>query len=57
MAALTALRLVLKRIPRSSWVENCGIVWTFGGLFWESKSKKMGGVTDGEVLAFGGVEV
>ncbi len=47
----SALSLVLKTIPKFLVVETVGRVWVLGG------SDEMGGMTNGKVLAFGGVEV
>ncbi len=43
-------------IPWSWVVVTIGMVWLLVGL-WEGVSDEMGEVTNGKVLAFGGVEV
>ncbi len=52
----SVLSLVFKTIARSLVVETVGSVRVLGGLE-EGVSDEMGGVTNGKVLAFGGVEV
>ncbi len=54
-ALSSSLRLAFKTISRCLEEETFGIVWVLGGL--QDGSAKMGGVANGEVLAFGGVEV